>query len=355
MARKNIFDLPNETPSDGTLTGVNKPTAHPQEIHGRPLAGMNRTSSARPAALGAISQSLEKINARSARADEIEHQLKNGVNIIELDVDLLDSSFVTDRLEFDDEEQRILVNQIRDSGQLVPIMVRPHPNSDGRFQIAYGHRRVAALKELGLKAKAIVRELTDEELVINQGQENNTRSNLSFIERAFFITTLDKKGFSRDTIFQSTGIDKAIISKMTSIVNTIPEDIIRKIGRAPTIGRTRWEEFVKLYQSSGGSQLVLTDVNEPDFTKNKSSDERFQLLLDRLKANSHIQNDAKRVPVVKAWVSNDNSTNFSMNRKPKRVDFTIKGDKAGTFGDWLSNHLGNLYDEYIKSEIKHGD
>ena len=52
---------------------------------------------------------------------------------------------------------------------------------EGFYQVAYGHRRVRATAILGIKVRAIVRDLTDAELVIAQGQENNARQDLSFI------------------------------------------------------------------------------------------------------------------------------------------------------------------------------
>lgn len=40
--------------------------------------------------------------------------------------------------------------------------------------------------------KAIVRNLSDDELVVAQGIENTERANLSFIEQAFFAATLKR-------------------------------------------------------------------------------------------------------------------------------------------------------------------
>ena len=63
MARKNVFDLAQEP------TKLTPASAQPKL--GRPLLGLER--SIRPASpVGAISQSLENINSRAQRADEIE-------------------------------------------------------------------------------------------------------------------------------------------------------------------------------------------------------------------------------------------------------------------------------------------
>ena len=175
------------------------------------------------------------------------------------------------------------MEQIREMGQLVPVLVRPHPEKPDRYQIAYGHRRVAAMKALGQRVRAIVKQMTDEELVIHQGQENNTRSNLSFIEKAFFAHELEKRGYSRETMHQSTGIDKAILSKMITFVRTIPEAVVIRIGRAPDIGRKRWEQFVAALLQEGGLSAALAAIDDPKLT-GLSSDDRFQYVLDQIKA-----------------------------------------------------------------------
>lgn len=58
---------------------------------------------------------------------------------------------------------------------------------------------------------------------------------------------------------------------------------------------------------------------------------------------------------VKSWTSQDKSVNFTMNRKPKKVDVSFKSDDAGAFGDWLSERLESLYGDFKKSKINNGD
>jgi len=343
MARKNIFDFssPSEPSQNADDHSVNPPVEQ-----ARPLAGIDRDRANRPAALGAISQSLEKINERSARADEIERQLSSGQTIIELDPDLIDSSFVSDRLGFDNEDQTKLVEQIRESGQLVPILVRPHPENPDRFQIAYGHRRVAAIKTLGIKVRAVVKQLTNEELVIHQGQENNTRSNLSFIEKAFFAHTLEGQGYSRETLYQSTGIDKAILSKMITIIKSIPEEVIRKIGRAPSIGRTRWEDFVSLL-TTVNETIAAHAISEPGFAS-LSSDDRFQFVFDKLKSSA--SKDKRQATAIVSPVLGDGTQPVAIKRAGKNVQFTFNDKAAPQFADFVQSRLDDLYAEYKASE-----
>lgn len=183
MARKNLLEIsaPNTGRTDSVGAKDNRPIAGflPQARTGGPVGGITRT-------LGNITEKME-------RANDLERQLAEGQTIVEIDTDLIDGSFVTDRLEIDPIELGQLIEQIREHGQQVPILVRPHPESNGRYQVAYGHRRLAATKELGIKVRAVIRQLTDDQLVVSQGQENSARTNLSYIERALFALRLEQR------------------------------------------------------------------------------------------------------------------------------------------------------------------
>lgn len=82
------------------------------------------------------------------------------------------------------EEQAELMESIRTTGMLVPVIVRPLLL--GKYEIISGHRRVAACKELNIDTvPAIVKELTKEEAVITMVDANLQRENLLPSEKAF--------------------------------------------------------------------------------------------------------------------------------------------------------------------------
>ncbi len=116
------------------------------------------TKSAKPArvrrqggAIGAVSQSIADLKARS---------------IEDIDPELIDAGGLHDRLERNEADHASLVASIRDYGQQVPVLLRPHPEDDSRFEVVYGRRRVAALRELGLTVKAMIRDLDDRQAVL---------------------------------------------------------------------------------------------------------------------------------------------------------------------------------------------
>jgi ParB family chromosome partitioning protein len=235
-------------------------------------------------AVRAMGLSLGRISENAARAEAMEEQLARGEVIQTLDPQMVDPSFVEDRLaRTADTDFRQLVDSIRDSGQQVPILVRPFPDRPGRYQVAYGHRRLDACAELGISVKAIVRPLSDTELVVAQGKENAERRNLSFIERATFAAHLEKQGFERATIQSALAVHPAELTRFLSVARSIPADVIRAIGPAPRAGRPRWMELARLLEPKGRQAGMSQLISQASFHR-VSSDMRFDLAIQQLRA-----------------------------------------------------------------------
>ena len=96
------------------------------------------------------------------------------------------------------------------------------PRGRERYQVAYGHRRREAAAELGVAVKAIVRAMSDTELVVAQGKENAERRNLSFIERALFAAHLESRGFDRATLNAALGVHTAEMTRLLAVAAAVP-------------------------------------------------------------------------------------------------------------------------------------
>ena len=84
-----------------------------------------------------------------------------------------------------DEQMSELVKSVSENGILVPVLVRPHPNSHG-YEMISGHRRMNAAMINGQeKIQAIVRELTDDQATIIMVDSNIQRENILPTERGF--------------------------------------------------------------------------------------------------------------------------------------------------------------------------
>ena len=83
-----------------------------------------------------------------------------------------------------DESMDDLIESIRESGVLVPAIVRMKP--DGRYELVSGHRRKAACESLGMAAMpCIVREMSRDEAVITMVDSNIQRERILPSEKAF--------------------------------------------------------------------------------------------------------------------------------------------------------------------------
>ena len=262
MGRKHLLEhliSPTETP----------PSA-PQAIR-RPM----------PRGVGLVGAMSESVETMAADLRDAKEKLEAGDVIVEIDTDLIDPSFITDRIG-EDDEMDAFVATIRDQGQRTPILLRPHPESRGRYQIAFGHRRYRALKRLGRPVRAMVKHLTDEELVVAQGQENQDRLDLSYIERALFAARLESRQFQRDVICLALSIDKTEVSRMISIATALPGELVEAIGPAQRTGRRKWMVLAKAVEATRWStekERILEVCKSGDAA---DSDQRFDLVLKAL-------------------------------------------------------------------------
>jgi ParB family chromosome partitioning protein len=251
------------------LLGAGKPEAAPN-----PPPAHRSTGSVKAMNLG-----LQRLSEEAAAAKSLRATLANSAQVVELDTACVDDSFIVDRLSPESDPGFAgLKAAIASHGQQVPILVRPHPDDPTRYQAAYGHRRLRAARDLGRSIKAVVKPLTDAELVVAQGQENSERTDLSFIERALFASHLEQRGFDRETMTAALGVDKPELSRLLSVAGSIDSDLIRAIGPAPKIGRPRWLALVERLNEPSFRQAAHLVVSSEAFAKSDSN-ARFNLVL----------------------------------------------------------------------------
>ena len=333
MARKNLIGV-----SDASMPRYETPA-----LNERPIAGL--VPQTRPSSpVGGITKTLGSITEKMERASDLERQLSEGQTVIEIDPALIDGSFVKDRMEIDATELAELAGQIAEHGQQVPILVRPHPEARGRFQVAYGHRRLAAVTQLGIKVRAVVRQLTDEQLVVSQGQENNARANLSYIERCLFARRLEERDFSRATIMAALNVDKQALSKMLIIMRQVSLELVRLIGPAPDVGRRRWMDLGAQVANAGAEALVNELSSADDFRAAPSND-RFQRVVALVTAS-------KQKPSAQASGVGQGQVPVTVKKTSSRSTFVFDRTTAPGFDDYVQTRLSDLYAAF---KAEHGE
>lgn len=291
----------------------------------------------RSGAVGAMGRSLGNI---ANAADQARALIAAGLAVVELDPAKIEGSFVSDRLAHDGEAYERLVEAIRDTGQKSPILVRPHPSKADYYQIAFGHRRVRVLAQLGKPVKAVVQNLTDEELVVVQGQENSARADLSYIERALFALALEAKGYDRRVIMAALSMEKTQLSRLMAVGHSLPRSLVEAIGPAPKAGRPRWVGLAEMLPvaKSGVVEKVLAD---PRF-KSSDSDVRFEMVFAALSAKPARSS-------VEAIKSEQGVKLASVERKGTKILLQFDDKATPEFAEYVMEKLRDLHETYLES------
>ena len=322
MTRRNILTSLLE----GKLAAANSSECPSAVNPDRVLAGPVRT----------MSLTLDRMADKSRALQEA---LATGAAVVELDPECIDLSFIRDRLPCpDDPEFQVLKESLRSHGQEVPILVRPHPTRGGSYQAAYGHRRLKAAQDLGIKIKAVVRNLDDRQLIIAQGIENTARRDLSFIERALFAKSLEDSGHDRSVVMAALSTEKTELSKMITVARALPEALVRAIGPAPKAGRRRWLQLAELLRSRKTLVRVEAALSDPNFPAD--TDARFLRALaaatDKLTASDRAQ----------VWKRPDGAALARISRDAKATIVRFDEKAEPDFGAYVIERLNDLYEEF---------
>ena len=202
-----------------------------------------------------------------------------------------------------------------------------------------------AVTELGRLVRCIVRPLTDRELVIAQGQENSARADLSFIERGRFALALKEAGYDRETIMQALSIDKATLSRLISVTNRLPTDIVDAIGPAPAAGRQRWLLLAHAFTEHAATRPV-DPLLESEAFRAARSDERFEMLYAGLTPKADPAAGRRGRTIPKPWFSKTGAKIATIAATDERFVLTIDRTVAQSFGEFLIARMGALYEEY---------
>lgn len=316
MARRDIF---------GSVMSPATPVADNRDVSGYAVRGASRS----------IMQSFEELSRSS---------------VVDLDPALVDTSFVSDRMDDDDQAFQELLAAIRERGQDSPVLVRPHPEISGRFQTVFGHRRVRVARQLERPVRAVVKKMDDEDHVIAQGQENAARANLSFIERTLFADRILKRGHSPETVKSALALDDTTYSKMRSVTSNIPEQVIVAVGAAKTIGRDRWWQLAKLMEHPRAVVRATECVTSADFAQ-LGSDGRFARLFDCVSAPVKSPG-AKSKSRERAWAPQDRSVQAKITDTGKAFTLALKSREASSFGAFISERLDELFEAFRASEAE---
>ena len=131
------------------------------------------------------------------------------------------------RKEFDREKLHELAQSIKENGVIQPIIVRQSPVIG--YEILAGERRYRASLLAGLRSiPAVVKQLSDQEMMVQSIIENLQRENLNPIEEARAYESLVEKGFTHAEIADKMGKSRPYISNSIRLLS-LPEQILSEV------------------------------------------------------------------------------------------------------------------------------
>lgn len=221
----------------------------------------------------------------------------------------------------ENDELTRLIESIRESGIIVPLLVRPI--EDGRLEIIAGHRRRKAAEIIGLETvPAIIHDFTDDEATIMMVDSNIQRETILPSEKAFAYSM-------KMNALKHQGKKIADASHSAETIGKENSDSIRQVHRYMRL--TNLNEELLEYVDQGKIGLVAGE--ELSFLK----DEEQTLLVEFLKNYNKFPSSEQSkvihgISKEKKLVENDLIAILaSVNPKPTKI--VLKHEKIKDFFD----------------------
>ena len=131
------------------------------------------------------------------------------------------------RKEFSEEKIQELAQSIKENGLIQPIIVRKSPVLG--YEILAGERRYRASRAAGLsEVPVIVKQLSDQDMMLHSIIENLQRENLNPIEEAKAYQSLIDKGFTNTEIAEKMGKSRPYITNLVRLLG-LPKHILTEV------------------------------------------------------------------------------------------------------------------------------
>ena len=131
------------------------------------------------------------------------------------------------RKEFSEEKIQELAQSIKENGLMQPIIVRKSPVLG--YEILAGERRYRASIAAGLsEVPVIVKQLSDQDMMLHSIIENLQRENLNPIEEAKAYQSLIDKGFTHTEIAEKMGKSRPYITNLVRLLG-LPKHILTEV------------------------------------------------------------------------------------------------------------------------------
>jgi len=181
--------------------------------------------------------------------------------IAEVDLDKIIFSDLNPRLEFDPEGIEQLAQSIKRMGIIQPVILRKKGNF---YEVVVGERRIRAAKKAGLKKiPAIIRDLTDDQVIELMLTENVQREDLSAVEKGnackMLLEKYPDKYPTQAHLARALGVSPSTINEWLRLTEA-PIEIQKMIAPATPIKR----EIPKGKIDYKTATSIIRTIKEPE-------------------------------------------------------------------------------------------
>lgn len=158
-----------------------------------------------------------------------EQEQAQGRGLREIPIELVQSNTLNPRKVFNEEELDDLVRSVSEKGILQPVVVRPVDDGNN-FQIVAGERRWRAAQKAGLhQIPALVRELSDKEVLEIALIENVQRADLNPVEEAQgYQQLIDQFDYTQQQLAESIGKSRSHIANTLRLM-ALPASVLEAL------------------------------------------------------------------------------------------------------------------------------
>lgn len=159
-----------------------------------------------------------------------ENDVENSDAAVMLRVEEIEPNRDQPRREFKEEALRELADSIAQHGVLQPLLVRPVFGGGG-YQIVAGERRWRAARMAGItQVPAVVREMSDSQVMEYALIENLQREDLNPLEEAQgYHSLIETYGMTQDEVAKTVGKSRPTVTNALRLLN-LPPEILKMVN-----------------------------------------------------------------------------------------------------------------------------
>lgn len=138
-----------------------------------------------------------------------------------LPVDIIERGRYQPRQDFNPEALQELADSITAQGVVQPIVVRPHPDKSGQYELIAGERRWRATQLAGMHdIPVVIRDVSDQTAMAMGLIENIQREELNPMEQAFALQRLiDEFALTHQEASDAVGRSRAAVSNLLRLLS----------------------------------------------------------------------------------------------------------------------------------------